>query len=421
MPVLGYGTDAFPGFYRRDSGFPVPWRVDDPAQVAAVWRAHRDAGRRRGHGAGPAGAGRGRAGRGAARPAAGRGPGAGGGARDRRARTSRPPCWSTSTRRAAARASRPTSRWCGPTPSWPRRSRWRWPGERSARRRRRRPGGGRPGDARGAAGRRRGRPGPDRHGRGRGRGEHRGLAGRPWRRRHAGRPGRRRRRRATPRSRSWRRPGCVRRWRSTRMRRPPPSSCWSDRAATGRCCPTAAPRPGSRPRTCRRSTASTTCTCRVTCWVRRRHATQGWRRWPRRAPPGRARRSIRRPPAPSRPRCSPASGASTCCCPTPPSWRRSPAHRTRGLRRRCWTSPRAVVVTEGRAGATWVDRDGTWTVPAPAVDVVDATGAGDAFDAGLLAAWLAGRRARRRRCRRAARRGRRPSAGAAHVLAGSRA
>jgi pseudouridine-5'-phosphate glycosidase len=41
VPVLGYRTDAFPGFYRRDSGLPVPWRVDDPAQAAAVWRAHR--------------------------------------------------------------------------------------------------------------------------------------------------------------------------------------------------------------------------------------------------------------------------------------------------------------------------------------------------------------------------------------------
>ena len=41
VPVLGYGTDAFPGFYRRDSGLPVPWRVDGPAAVAAVWRAHR--------------------------------------------------------------------------------------------------------------------------------------------------------------------------------------------------------------------------------------------------------------------------------------------------------------------------------------------------------------------------------------------
>ncbi|WP_246632605.1 pseudouridine-5'-phosphate glycosidase [Pseudonocardia nigra] len=41
VPVLGYGTDAFPGFYRRDSGHPVPWRIDSPAEAAAVWRAHR--------------------------------------------------------------------------------------------------------------------------------------------------------------------------------------------------------------------------------------------------------------------------------------------------------------------------------------------------------------------------------------------
>jgi pseudouridine-5'-phosphate glycosidase len=44
VPVLGYRTDAFPGFYRRDSGLPVPWRIDDPAQVAAAWRAHRELG-----------------------------------------------------------------------------------------------------------------------------------------------------------------------------------------------------------------------------------------------------------------------------------------------------------------------------------------------------------------------------------------
>ena len=44
VPVLGYRTDAFPGFYRRDSGLPVPWRIDEPAQVAAVWRAHRELG-----------------------------------------------------------------------------------------------------------------------------------------------------------------------------------------------------------------------------------------------------------------------------------------------------------------------------------------------------------------------------------------
>jgi pseudouridine-5'-phosphate glycosidase len=44
VPVLGYRTDAFPGFYRRDSGFPVPWRVDDVGEVGAVWRAHRELG-----------------------------------------------------------------------------------------------------------------------------------------------------------------------------------------------------------------------------------------------------------------------------------------------------------------------------------------------------------------------------------------
>jgi pseudouridylate synthase len=37
--VLGYGTDRFPGFYLADSGFPVPWRVDSPEEVAAVMAA----------------------------------------------------------------------------------------------------------------------------------------------------------------------------------------------------------------------------------------------------------------------------------------------------------------------------------------------------------------------------------------------
>jgi pseudouridine-5'-phosphate glycosidase len=40
--VLGYRTDAFPGFYVRDSGHPVPERVESPAEAAAVLRA-RDA------------------------------------------------------------------------------------------------------------------------------------------------------------------------------------------------------------------------------------------------------------------------------------------------------------------------------------------------------------------------------------------
>ena len=39
VAVLGYGTDRFPGFYLTDSGFPVPWRVESVAEVAAVVRA----------------------------------------------------------------------------------------------------------------------------------------------------------------------------------------------------------------------------------------------------------------------------------------------------------------------------------------------------------------------------------------------
>ena len=42
--VLGYGTDRFPGFYLADSGFPVPWRVDSPEQVAAVMRIQSELG-----------------------------------------------------------------------------------------------------------------------------------------------------------------------------------------------------------------------------------------------------------------------------------------------------------------------------------------------------------------------------------------
>ena len=37
--MLGYRTDRFPGFYLADSGFPLPWRVDSPEEVAAVIRA----------------------------------------------------------------------------------------------------------------------------------------------------------------------------------------------------------------------------------------------------------------------------------------------------------------------------------------------------------------------------------------------
>ncbi|MEU8710471.1 pseudouridine-5'-phosphate glycosidase [Streptomyces sp. NPDC093272] len=39
VAVAGYGTDRFPGFYLSDSGHPVEWTLETPAQVAAVMRA----------------------------------------------------------------------------------------------------------------------------------------------------------------------------------------------------------------------------------------------------------------------------------------------------------------------------------------------------------------------------------------------
>ena len=44
VSVAGYGTDRFPGFYLADSGHPVPWRLDDPEQVAAALRARTELG-----------------------------------------------------------------------------------------------------------------------------------------------------------------------------------------------------------------------------------------------------------------------------------------------------------------------------------------------------------------------------------------
>lgn len=42
--VLGYRTDRFPGFYLRDAGHALDWRVDSPAEVAAVLRARSELG-----------------------------------------------------------------------------------------------------------------------------------------------------------------------------------------------------------------------------------------------------------------------------------------------------------------------------------------------------------------------------------------
>jgi pseudouridylate synthase len=44
VTLLGYETDSFPGFYVTDSGYPVPWRVDSPEEVADVAHARAELG-----------------------------------------------------------------------------------------------------------------------------------------------------------------------------------------------------------------------------------------------------------------------------------------------------------------------------------------------------------------------------------------
>jgi pseudouridylate synthase len=44
VTLLGYQTDRFPGFYLADSGFPVPWRVETPEEVADIAHARAELG-----------------------------------------------------------------------------------------------------------------------------------------------------------------------------------------------------------------------------------------------------------------------------------------------------------------------------------------------------------------------------------------
>jgi sugar/nucleoside kinase (ribokinase family) len=50
----------------------------------------------------------------------------------------------------------------------------------------------------------------------------------------------------------------------------------------------------------------------------------------------------------------------------------------------------AVIVKLGSLGSRWLRAEGDVVMPAPRVDAVDPTGAGDAFNAGFLCAWLGG-------------------------------
>jgi pseudouridine-5'-phosphate glycosidase len=44
VPVIGYGTDEFPGFFYADTGLPLRHRLDTPAEVATAVSAYRSAG-----------------------------------------------------------------------------------------------------------------------------------------------------------------------------------------------------------------------------------------------------------------------------------------------------------------------------------------------------------------------------------------
>lgn len=44
VPVIGYGTEEFPAYYTRESGFKADYRIDTPAALAAAFEAQREMG-----------------------------------------------------------------------------------------------------------------------------------------------------------------------------------------------------------------------------------------------------------------------------------------------------------------------------------------------------------------------------------------
>lgn len=44
VPVIGFGTDELPAFYTRKSGIGVPWRSDDPQEIAGAINASKELG-----------------------------------------------------------------------------------------------------------------------------------------------------------------------------------------------------------------------------------------------------------------------------------------------------------------------------------------------------------------------------------------
>jgi pseudouridine-5'-phosphate glycosidase len=44
VPIVGYRTSRFPGFYLIDSGFELEYRVDSPSEVASIWKERKNLG-----------------------------------------------------------------------------------------------------------------------------------------------------------------------------------------------------------------------------------------------------------------------------------------------------------------------------------------------------------------------------------------
>ena len=44
VPVIGYRTKKFPGFYLPDSGYAIEHEAKSPAEIGAIWRARKEVG-----------------------------------------------------------------------------------------------------------------------------------------------------------------------------------------------------------------------------------------------------------------------------------------------------------------------------------------------------------------------------------------
>ena len=44
VPIIGYRTNRFPGFYLADSGYPLEYRCDEAEEIAAIWKSRSDVG-----------------------------------------------------------------------------------------------------------------------------------------------------------------------------------------------------------------------------------------------------------------------------------------------------------------------------------------------------------------------------------------